>query len=68
MQQSPHLAGFVVFGLVGRGNLNLLGKLLIYNSYMDLDFLLEYQLEYDTALDYLFAFDLTGPLRNHDWQ
>lgn len=31
MQQSPHLAGFVVFGLVGRGNLNPFSKLLIYN-------------------------------------
>jgi hypothetical protein len=31
MQQSPYLAGFVVFGLMGRGNLNLFNKLLIYN-------------------------------------
>ena len=25
MRQSPHLAGFVVFGLVGRGNLKQVG-------------------------------------------
>ena len=29
MQQSPHWAGFVVFGLVGRGNLNLILNYLI---------------------------------------
>lgn len=58
----------VTLELVSRGNLNLLGNFLIYKYLYGLDFLLEYQLEYDTPLDYLFAFDLTSPLRNHDWQ
>jgi hypothetical protein len=30
MQQSPHLAGFVVFGLVGRGNLKQVGIYLFF--------------------------------------
>ncbi|PMY44778.1 hypothetical protein C1X69_27170 [Pseudomonas sp. FW305-67] len=68
MRQSPHLAGFVVFGLVGRGNLNLFCKLLIYNIYNYFYFLLEYQLEYCTPHDHPFAFDPTRTLRNRDWQ
>lgn len=58
MQQSPHLAGVVVFGL-GRGNLNPFSKILIYNINIGFYFWLEYQLEYCTSLDYPFAFDLT---------
>ncbi|KNH48194.1 hypothetical protein ACS73_01310 [Pseudomonas lini] len=38
MEQSPHLAGFVVFGLVGRGNLNPFVKILIYNINIDFYF------------------------------
>ena len=54
--------------LVGRGNLNWLSKLLIYNINIGFCFWLEYQLEYCIPLDYLFSFDLTSTLRNHDWQ
>ena len=54
--------------MVGRGDLNPISMLLICRCFMDLDFLLEYQLEYDTPLDYLFAFVLTSPLRNHNWR
>jgi len=41
---------------------------LIYKINIDFDFWLEYQLEYCTPLDHLFAFDLTSTLRNYDWQ
>lgn len=58
----------VFLRLVGRGNLNWLSKLLIYNINNDFNFSLEYQLEYCTPLDHPFAFHLTRTLRNHDWQ
>jgi hypothetical protein len=68
MRQSPHLAGFVVFGLVGRGNLNPFGKILICKYLCRFEFFLEYQLEYGTPLDHLFAFDLTSTPRSHGWR
>jgi hypothetical protein len=46
IQQSPHLAGFVVFGLVGRGNLNSLSKIMNYMANICFYFWLEYHLEY----------------------
>lgn len=45
MQRKPYLAGF--FGVSnGRGNLNLLSKILSYKANIILYFWLEYQLEY----------------------
>ena len=51
-----------------RGKLNPISKILIYKTYIDFYFWLEYQLEYCTPLDHPFAFDPTSKLRNHDWQ
>jgi len=65
----PALGGFCLASyLVGRGNLNPFGKILIYNINIDFYFWLEYQLEYCAPLDHSLAFDLTSTLRNHDWQ
>ena len=54
--------------MVRRGNLNPAGKILIYNIYIDLIFLLEYQLEYNTLRDHPFCSRSDSTLHNHDWQ
>ena len=56
-KRRPRTSFFVE--VVGRGNLNRLSKLLICNINVFFGFWLEYQLEYCTLFDHLFAFDLT---------
>ncbi len=50
MQQSPHKEGFVLLRLMGRGNLNLLSKIMIYMVNICFYFWLEYHLEYRAKL------------------
>ncbi|MDY0833438.1 hypothetical protein [Pseudomonas sp. SED1] len=59
-QQNPHEAGFGgALYLVGRGNLNLLSRLLTYKVNIVFCFWLEYQLEYRAKLVARLHFDLT---------
>ncbi len=51
-----------------RGDLNLVGKLVIYSVYLDFYCSLEYQLEYCSPFDYLHSSDSTSMYRNHAWQ
>jgi len=56
------------FVQLGPGDLNLVGKILIYKNSYRLIFLLEYHLEYGTPRDHPFCSRSDSTLYNHDWQ